>query len=330
MCGVRMIVIFVTIAFGFIGQWTLLGDEISDALIETTGWCIPIRSHDVEITLRETTSTGGGSKRQERVRIIREVYDRDLNRFLMCNAVGSWSLELTTGQTFDGGKIAFIEGNDKSAIRHVEGYGVSNMSSNTGLCLTGARGMDLWMLPLTFVHAAGAEIETRDFLVEFISQNEQNAKVEEISRSHFGKVKKQKRFRFYKEYTNAVGRIPVGIELCISSEGSDIGFVTELRLCFLKPNSTKFEVDSDISYCQCSVRTKWEELEKTDLTIVPVEVDQQFLDGDHAIGKSTKLAWKHLNHNKSSDDSVTAKSTLEEFKTSVGNVKARVDKLLNR
>lgn len=324
-----MIVCIVTLALYFIGQCALLVDEIGDAIIETTGWSIPIRSHDVEIVQRETSSIGGGTKRQERVRIVRELYDRDLDRFLMCNAVGSWTLELT-GETSDGGKTVFYEGTMESAKRFVEGYGESSMTSKRGPCVTSAREIDLGMLPLTFVHGAGAEIETRDFLVEFISQNEQNAKAEEISRSHFGKTKKQKRFRFYKEYSTAVGPLPVGIELCISAEGSDIGFVNELRLCFLKPSSTKFEADSDVKYCQCSVRTKWEELENSNSTIVPVEVDQQFLDGGHAIGKSTKLEWKHLNHNKSSEDPVSVKSSLKEFKSSVGNIKTRVDKLLNR
>ena len=85
-----------------------------------------------------------------------------------------------------------------------------------------------------------------------------------------------------------------------------------------------------MAYCQCSVRTKWTELQDTDLTVVPIEIDQRFLDGGHSIARTTKLDWKQVNEYKPSDDSISAKTTLVDFKKSVGNVKARVDKLLNR
>jgi len=124
----------------------------------------------------------------------------------MCNSVGSWSLDIVTGEARDGGKTSFFEGSTKSAMRHVEGFGVTNISSKNGGCIVAAREFDLGLLPLTFIHSANAELETRNFILEYITRKEIDARVDEISRSHFGKVKKQKRLRFYKEYTNAAGR----------------------------------------------------------------------------------------------------------------------------
>jgi len=72
------------------------------------------------------------------------------------------------------------------------------------------------------------------------------------------------------------------------------------------------------------------ELEHANVVIVPGEIEQRFSDGGQSIANSIRLDWKNVNSDKSSDVPVSAKSTLDEFKATVGNIKSRVDKLLNR
>jgi hypothetical protein len=83
-------------------------DEAGDAIVETTGWVRPIRSHDLETTQRSTSSSGYGDGRFEQVRIIREVCDRERDKFLIWNSVGSWSLRLATGEARDSGKNPWV------------------------------------------------------------------------------------------------------------------------------------------------------------------------------------------------------------------------------
>jgi hypothetical protein len=320
-----------TVALICLVPWIQTFDEMGDAIVLTKGWTTPIHCYDLEIVEQGSTSVGGGDGKHENARIVREVCNRDLDRFLMCNSVGTWTLTLSTGTAHDGVKTSYFEGSSKFAIVDVDGFGMSNASSKTGSCVIGARGIDLGLLPLTFVHgASNAEVEMRNHVIEYLIKNERDSKVSDVRRPHFGKIKKQKRFRYYRDLSNGVGRTPVGYEVWVSAEGIDVGMVAELRLCFLKAGSTAFLTEDDVAYCQCSVRTKWTELQDTDLTVVPIEIDQRFSDGGHSIARTTKLDWKQVNEYKPNDDSISAKTTLVDFKKSVGNVKARVDQLLNR
>ncbi len=308
-----------------------LRKEAFEAFVKTLDWSSKIKSYELEIVRQRTQSIVESETTFSSVRIVREIL-LDSTKFQISDTEGMWYLSLQNKGQSDSTKTMFRTGDAKSGKAWTKGFAEGAINCRDGNCIEAARTLRWKALPLCFALPIEPSVDEKqlDECIELIL-NKKRSKLlvaDQQVVKHFGKDKSVKVFKILLDLSNPGNdqKIYVGVELLVSSEGDDEGYVLSIKWFNLKADRDDALDPSNILNLDRSVSCQWEkrELNGEDIT-VPVKVIQKYSQAGNkdSLTQSTSFDWKQPKDQ-------LAEVGSKEFESSAKEIEQRVNKMLNR
>lgn len=304
-------------------------DQVVHALLLTERWCDSLVQYDLEI---ESNDTYGGSTSDISIvdrSIIREVFDKESDRFCIAKTSGKWQFSLESTESLDSTKHVISFGSRTNAVQVTEGRAKSNVRSNEGRCMESGRGFALPRFPLWFNLPTTKDIiekELEDFAEE-LAEGKCVVLSAEEEFDCFGKSRKVSYFRVTRALETPQqggGTIAIGQDVIVANDGDESGRVLAMRIVLL--NGSKYETEANVLQVLRSTMVSWKSFGEGETPLVVLDqVEKKMwlngLEASHAL--KMRFTWRSLD---------SEKQLLEpaKFEVAVSGQKSRVNKLLNR
>jgi hypothetical protein len=301
------------------------------AISKTLDWSDNIKAYELEIVRQRTQAIAESETTFSSARIVRELL-LGSSKFYICDTEGMWYLSLQNKGQSDSTKTVFRAGDSKSGKAWTKGFAEATINCPNGNCLNAARTLRWRTLPLSFALPIEPTLEEKqlDECIELILNKKRSRFLsgDQQSVKHFGKEKSARVFKIVFDLSNPAKNyeVFVGIELLVSAEGDDEGYVLSLKWYNLKADVEDALNPSNIVNLDRSVACQWEKRDCRGETVaVPVRVIQKyFQEGNKdSLTQTTSFDWKTLNE-------LPVEISLKDFEASVKDQEQRVNKMLNR
>ena len=308
-----------------------LRTEAVEAVLKTIRWAEKIKSYDLELVSQRIQSIQESETTFSTARIVREVCF-DSSRFFIKETSGMWYLSLGKNGQSDSIKSMFRVGDSKSAKAWTKGFAEGAISCPAGNCIESARSLRWKLLPICFALPLepNAEEKQLDQCVELL-MNKKHSRVTSVDNmvmTHFGQKKDIRDFKIVFDLFGPANSVHsyIGIELIVSAEGDDQGYVLALKWFKIKENIEDALSKANIVNLDRSVSCKWEKRRFfADEIVVPTQVSQKYFqeEGKDTLAQTTSYNWKQK-------EEALKEITQKEFEDMVSDSEKRVNKLLNR